>query len=200
MKKSIIKRSFILVFVLYMVSVMAISVSAASSKAKLYVQDYKTREIISYTYSITHDTNSDDQLTGPVKGGTITIEVKACNDGNSELLEWMLNNNLMKNGEIVVFEPSTDKVMKKIIFKDAYCINYKEGRTEGKAHTEIITISCRVLNIGNASLEKNWETEDPTGSVFSIGNLCIIIGVAVIAVGGITALVIVKKKKKHITE
>ena len=200
MKKTVFKRSAALLFVVCMIFVTAISASAAAPKAKLIINGYKDRDVISYTYSVTHDTDSEGQLTGTAKGGKITVEVKASNDGNTELLSWMLNKNLMKDGKIDVLDPATDKTTRSIKFKDAYCVNFAENKTEGKVHTETITISCRVLNVGDASFEKDWGTKFPTGSMLSDGGLWIIVCVAVVAVAGVTSLVIVKKKKAKNSE
>ncbi|MBQ0092591.1 MAG: hypothetical protein KBS45_04620 [Clostridiales bacterium] len=193
MKKTMIRRSVMMLLVLCMTAMLAIPVSAKSSGAKLTIDGYKSREVIRYTYTFTTAVDAEGQLTGMPRGGMITVEVKALNDGNCDLLAWMLERNLPKKGQIDLVDPATGKI-KTIQFKNAYCVDFKEGMTEDGIHTEIITITCGVLSNGDAVYENDWG--GLTGSMLSEGNLWIVISVAVVVIGGVAALVIVKKKQK----
>ena len=52
------------------------------------------------TYTFSQATDKEGQMTGIPRGGKITIRVKAMNDGNPDLLHWMIQQALPKNGRI----------------------------------------------------------------------------------------------------
>ena len=78
----------------------------------------------------------------------------------------------------------------------SYCTNY--GTIIG---TEVAggIWAKRVTSNGNYSNQTNYGSSTATGSVLSEGNFWIIIAVAVLAIGGVATLFIVKKKKKPAT-
>ena len=57
---------------------------------QLSVQDFETREVMMIDYKFDQATDREGQLAGIPRGGKITIRVKAMNDGNNQLLQWML--------------------------------------------------------------------------------------------------------------
>ena len=195
MKKTMIRRSVTMLLVLCLTALLAIPVSAKASGATLTIDGYVEREIISYTYTFTTTVDIDGQLAGAPRGGLLTVEVKAMGDGNCDLLAWMLERHLPKKGQIDLLDPATGKAIKTIQFENAYCIDFKEGMTEDGVHTEIVTISCGILSVGDAVYESMWTGS--TGSVLSEGSWWIVGGVAVLALGGVAAIVIVKKKKSE---
>ena len=56
----------------------------------LEVKDFKAREVILVDYKFNQATDREGQISGIPRGGRINIRVKALNDGNAELLGWML--------------------------------------------------------------------------------------------------------------
>ena len=57
---------------------------------QLSVKDFQKREVIAVDYKFEQATDREGQIAGNPRGGHITIRVKAMNDGNNELLSWML--------------------------------------------------------------------------------------------------------------
>ena len=138
--------------------------------ATLVVDGLKKREIISFDYSFTQPVDKVNQPAGIPRGGKINMTVKALNDGNAEILTWMLNEFSKKNGKIEVMVPGEEKKMKDIEFTDAYCTEYQEkwedkvsakdnllgGVAVAYAHTEIFTLTCRKIQNG-VTYESEWK-------------------------------------------
>ena len=56
----------------------------------LEVKDFAAREVLLVDYKFNQATDREGQITGIPRGGRVNIRVKAMNDGNAELLGWML--------------------------------------------------------------------------------------------------------------
>jgi len=138
------------------------------STVKLSVDGFEEREVLQVDYTFTQATDIDGQIAGIPRGGKIVIKVKARNDGNVELLSWMLEPHTAKSGK-VEFQKSTDgSTMKSIEFEDSYCVDYAESWTEAEVnpkgevvktplHSETITLSCRQITLGAAQYSLPWK-------------------------------------------
>ena len=134
----------------------------AKTPVTLKVDGYAEREVAEVTYNFTRDADKEGQPAGVARGGQIVVKVKALNDGNCDLLEWINNTGSGKKGSIE-FKDSRDqsKKMKSIDFENAYCIDFTEhwedkGGEGVLAHYEVITISCQKITNGAASYENEW--------------------------------------------
>ena len=56
----------------------------------LEVKDFADREVMLVDYKFNQATDREGQISGIPRGGRVNIRVKAMNDGNAELLGWML--------------------------------------------------------------------------------------------------------------
>lgn len=102
----------------------------AKTPVKLEVDGYKEREVMMVKYEFDQATDVEGQMSGIPRGGKINIRVKALNDGTPDLLAWMIERNLPKNGTITFLETKTGKNMKTIKFTNGYCVNFEEnGKT-----------------------------------------------------------------------
>lgn len=102
----------------------------AKTPVKLEVDGYKEREVMMVKYEFDQATDVEGQMSGIPRGGKINIRVKALNDGTPDLLAWMIERNLPKNGVITFLETKTGKNMKTIKFTNGYCVNFEEnGKT-----------------------------------------------------------------------
>jgi len=134
----------------------------AKTPVTLKVDGYKEREVAEVTYSFNQATDKEGQTTGIPRGGTIIIKVKAMNDGNCELLSWMVDKSLSKDGCIEFMNSSdTSKKMKEVQFKGAYCVNFVESwkDPQGKedlSHWEQITITCKEITNQSVTYENEW--------------------------------------------
>ena len=79
----------------------------AKTPVKLEIDGYKEREVLMVTYAFDQATDVEGQMAGIPRGGIITVRVKALNDGTPDLLAWMVERNLPKNGTITFQETKT---------------------------------------------------------------------------------------------
>lgn len=128
----------------------------AKTPVKIEIDDYKEREVMMVTYSFERPTDVEGQMAGIPRGGKLIVKVKALNDGTPDLLDWMVQRNLAKNGKISFTETKTGKDMKAIEFEGGYCVNFEEKWEEGVGHMEEITISCQKIKFGNVEFENAW--------------------------------------------
>jgi hypothetical protein len=108
------------------------------------------------TYEFGQATDVEGQMAGIPRGGKLQVRVKALNDGTPDLLAWMVERNLPKNGQIEFLETKTGKAMKTIEFKNGYCVNFEEKWEDKVGHFEEIVITCKELGIGSVKYENEW--------------------------------------------
>ncbi len=128
----------------------------AKTPVKLEIDGYKEREVMMVTYEFDQATDIEGQMSGIPRGGKITIRVKALNDGTPDLLAWMVERNLPKNGVVTFMETKTGKVMKTIKFTNGYCINFDEKWEDKMGHFEEIVITCQKIEFGSVVFENDW--------------------------------------------
>lgn len=128
----------------------------AKTPVKLEIDGYKEREVLMVTYEFDQATDIEGQMSGIPRGGKITVRVKALNDGTPDLLAWMVERNLPKNGVVTFMETKTGKVMKTIKFTNGYCIDFDEKWEDKKGHFEEIVITCQKIEFGSVVFENDW--------------------------------------------
>ena len=135
----------------------------AKTPVTLKVSGFEDREVASVDFSFEQACDKENQPAGIPRGGKITLQVKALNSGKPDLMQWMLEKSLKKDGEIIfMVSGDTDKKMKSIEFKDAYCVAFTEHWEDtqedtGLAHFEEITISCKKISNGPVTFENDWK-------------------------------------------
>lgn len=107
-------------------------------------------------YEFDQATDNEGQVVGIPRGGKITVRVKALNDGNPDLLAWMLEKNLAKDAVITFMETKSGKEMKKITITGAYCVDYHENKTDNEQHYEEIVMTCQNITFAKASYKNSW--------------------------------------------
>jgi len=134
----------------------------AKTPVSLEVDGFKPREVAAVSYKFAQSTDKEGQTTGIPRGGKITIRVKALNDGNCELLNWMCEKSLAKDGKLVFMNSSDTSIkMKDVEFKGAYCVSFLEHwedttKAEDLAHWEEIIITCKEIKNQQVSYENEW--------------------------------------------
>ena len=128
----------------------------AKTPVKLEVDGYKEREVMMVKYEFDQATDVEGQMSGIPRGGKINIRVKALNDGTPDLLAWMVERNLPKNGVITFLETKTGKNMKPIKFTNGYCVNFEEKWEDKKGHFEEIEITCQKIEFESVVFENDW--------------------------------------------
>ena len=124
---------------------------------QLSVQDFETREVMMIDYKFDQATDREGQLAGIPRGGKITIRVKAMNDGNNQLLQWMLAPNDPRDLKVTFCNTIDGSTMKELQGKGCYCIHYAEKWEDGQQHFEELQIVCQVLQNGPVSFENPWK-------------------------------------------
>lgn len=128
----------------------------AKTPVSLEVNDYQTREVLHVYYEFDQATDVEGQMAGLPRGGKIHIKLKAMNDGNPDLLAWMVEKNLPKDGTIKFLETKGGKAMKTIEFKNGYCVDFHERWEDKMGHYEEVTITCKEIHFGNVTYENEW--------------------------------------------
>ena len=128
----------------------------AKTPVTMKVDGYKDREVMMVTYEFDQSTDVEGQMAGIPRGGKIKVRVKALNDGTPELLAWMIERNLPKNGEIEFLETKTGKAMKSIKFTNGYCVDFAEKWEDKLGHFEEIEITCKAIEVGSVKYENDW--------------------------------------------
>ena len=139
----------------------------SKAQVKLKVDGYKERDVADVSYSFYQTTDKEGQPTGIPRGGKIVITAKALNDGNCELLNWMIEKSLAKNG-LIEYMNHEGKKMKEVKFKGAYCVNFvemwkdqtkydaKEENGRDIVYTEQITITCKEISNQSVNYNNEW--------------------------------------------
>ena len=122
----------------------------------LEIKDFEPREVIMVDYKFDQATDREGQIAGIPRGGKLRVRVKALNDGTPDLLAWMTERSLPKNGEIKFLETKTNKEMKSIKFTNGYCVSFEEKWEDKMGHFEEIEITCKAIEFGNVKYENDW--------------------------------------------
>lgn len=130
--------------------------AANVTPVKLEVKDFAEREVIMVDYKFDQETDIEGQMTGIPRGGIVTIKVKALNDGNNQLIQWMLAANDPRDMKISFQNTVDGKTMKTLEGQGCYCTYYKEDWEEGVGHSEIIEVVCQKLTNGGVVYENPW--------------------------------------------
>ena len=123
----------------------------------LEVKDFEQREVIMIDYKFEQATDREGQIAGIPRGGTVNIRVKAMNDGNTQMLQWMLAPNDPRDFTVTFFNTVDGSTMKELKGTGCYCTNYKEMWEDGKEHFEEMEIVCQNLANGPVSYENPWK-------------------------------------------
>ena len=94
----------------------------------LEVKDFAAREVLLVDYKFNQATDREGQISGIPRGGRVNIRVKAMNDGNAELLGWMLAPTDPRDFSVKFKNTIDGKDMKELKGTGCYCVKYKEYR------------------------------------------------------------------------
>ena len=128
-----------------------------TTPVQLAVKDFETREVILVDYTFNQATDREGQIAGIPRGGKVKVRVKAMNDGNNQLLQWMLSANDPRDMKITFYNTVDGSTMKEIEGKGCYCVNYVEKWEDGQEHYEEIEIVCQTLKNGPVSFDNPWK-------------------------------------------
>ena len=123
----------------------------------LAVKDFEEREVMMIDYKFNQATDREGQISGIPRGGIVVIRVKAMNDGNNQLLQWMLAPNDPRDFTVTYYNTVDGSTMKELKGTNCYCVRYVEKWEDGQEHFEEIEIVCQKLENGPVSYENPWK-------------------------------------------
>jgi hypothetical protein len=122
----------------------------------LEVKDFVKRQVLMVDYKFEQATDREGQIAGIPRGGRVNIRVKALNDGNSELLQWMISPNDPRDFKITFYNTVDGSTMKELKGTGCYCVHYQEKWEDKMGHFEEITITCKQIEFGSVKYENDW--------------------------------------------
>lgn len=128
-----------------------------TTPVQLAVKDFEERQVIMVDYQFNQATDREGQIAGIPRGGKVKVRVKAMNDGNNQLLQWMLAANDPRDMKITFFNTVDGSTMKELEGNGCYCVKYTEVWEDGQEHYEEIEIVCQVLKNGPVKYENSWK-------------------------------------------
>ena len=133
----------------------------ATRTATINADGIQEREVLFVKYELNQQTDVEGQPTGTTRGGKIRIRVKSNDDGNTELLEWMIDTYMSKSGTIS-FPNRQGGEMKHLSFKEGYVVEYSEtyDSTNDLLQFEEFTISAKEIQVGNARHNNRWTIDN----------------------------------------
>ena len=123
----------------------------------LAIDGFAEREVMMVDYKFDQTTDREGQISGIPRGGRVTIRVKALNDGNNELIAWMLDPTSPKDVKVQFFNTVDGSTMKELKGTSCYCIDYVEKWEDGQDHYEQIEIVCQKLENGAVGYDNPWK-------------------------------------------
>jgi hypothetical protein len=130
-----------------------------SLTARLHIEGHseekKGIKILSCDFSFSQETDSEGRVSSSVRSGLINITIQGIND--SEIFQWMLGQEMRKNGKISFSGVVATGPHKTLEFEDAVLVHYHESFTDQSDVIIDLSISCRKINIAGASHEHMWD-------------------------------------------
>ena len=80
----------------------------------LSIDGFADREVMMVDYKFDQATDREGQIAGIPRGGKVTIRVKALNDGNNELIAWMLDPTSPKDVKVQFYNTVDGSTMKEL--------------------------------------------------------------------------------------
>lgn len=133
----------------------------ATRTATINADGIQEREVLFVKYELNQQTDVEGQPTGTTRGGKIIVKVKSNDDGNTDILEWMIDTYMSKSGTIS-FPNRQGGEMKHLSFKEGYVVSYAEtyDSTNSLLQFEEFTISAKEIAIGNARHNNRWTIDN----------------------------------------
>ena len=133
----------------------------ATRTATISADGIQEREVLFVKYELNQQTDVEGQPTGTTRGGKNSVKVKSNDDGNTDILEWMIDTYMSKSGTISVPNRQGGE-MKQLTFKEGYVVEYAEtyDSTNSILQYEEFTISAKEIAIGNARHNNRWTIDN----------------------------------------
>lgn len=112
--------------------------------------------VLNVEYAINQSVDVHNRPNGRPRGGIIEMTLES--GSNHDLIQWVVNANMVKNGKIEFYRRDANSSMKTVEFKDGFCIFLKEIFISDGVNPMVtkITISSRELSILNVTIQNTW--------------------------------------------
>jgi uncharacterized membrane protein YgcG len=112
--------------------------------------------ILNVEYDISQVMDQNHRPNGAPRGGLIHIVLESGN--NNDLVEWMVQKDMIKNGKITFYRRDANSQMKTVSFKDAFCVHLKEVFIADGKNPMVtkITVSAREMTINKSTITNAW--------------------------------------------
>ncbi|KMQ68623.1 hypothetical protein ACM39_08995 [Chryseobacterium sp. FH2] len=119
--------------------------------------DGNTYNILECTYKFVQPVNESGKPDGIPVGGEIFIKIEST--GKSDLLNWMLDHSLVKNGKIIYFRRDAMSRLQELTFEKAYCIEFAEHFNANNNQPLLIEMKliAKKFNLNGTVHEKQWK-------------------------------------------
>ncbi len=117
----------------------------------------KKYDVIACSFDLLQEVDPFGAPAQITRGGRIKLTVKS--DGETDLFEWMCDNTLKKNGNIIFKDPqNNDKTLKQLEFTDGFIMKYEEkfDAIDSSPMSTCFTISAREIKMGNGIHVNKW--------------------------------------------
>lgn len=129
-----------------------------SLMARLHIEGHSKVDagikIISCDYSFSQDIDARGYKTSKVRSGLINVAMQGIDD--TEIVQWMLSDNIKKDGKITYSGVIDTGPQRSIEFKDALLVSYHESFSDQSDILINLTISARVIVISGVTQESLW--------------------------------------------
>ena len=125
------------------------------SKLKIDNIEYN---VLMLDYSIEQSDDGTGLPNERTQAGKILVRIES-NKG-TELHEWAMSNKALKNGELILYNRDSVSTFRKVEFKGAYCLKFREqfdSNDDQPLFSEIL-ISARELDVKGAKFVNDWPT------------------------------------------
>ncbi len=114
------------------------------------------KNVLEASYGLKQETDVTGRPAAVTRGGKIKVTVEAT--GETDLVEWMMNNFERKDGNIKWIKRDNDATLKELQFREAYMVDYHENFDhDGPTPATItFTLSAREITVGSGSFKNEW--------------------------------------------
>ena len=126
-----------------------------ASIAKLFL-DGQEMTVLEFDLEMHQDVDAHARISSIVKGGMIHLVVESSD--SDEIHQWAASNNMVKDGEITFQRSETANAMRKVTFKNAYCVSIHESyrAMDEMMMTVAFTVAAEEIISNRMTFKNRW--------------------------------------------
>ena len=120
--------------------------------------DNQQMTVLEHDLSLHQNVDNQARISSVVHGGMIHLVVESSQD-NRSIYDWASSNDMVKDGEIVFKRSETANPMRKIVFKNAHCVRYRERYValDEDMMTIVFSIAAEEIISDGTSFKNRWK-------------------------------------------